>query len=708
MRILDDGLDEVASRTYQGLPLRMATTVGVAALVSLMLPWRLCLIWLMVQSLSEGLAGFVSRPQHHGHNAGPRMRAAFLGTMLFGCSMWMYLGVVLWASGTTAGALSALILWLSVVFFGHSNAYQSTTGFVVGGAVPGMAMVAILVMGPNPLHLPLFPIVGLLVLALGFVCDGVVRSLAARRRFEETQRNLTASEAQYRMLADNITDVIWLNDVDGNRLYVSPSVKRALGYSPEEVLDQSLNLVHPDDREWVQTEITHAIESGTECTLQHRLIHRQGHAVWTESNIGPVPAKNPGEQPMIISVTRNIEAHKALETELVEARQRAEVATAAKSDFLANMTHELRTPLNAIIGFSGVLKGSPRLAYEDARHAGLIHAASATLLELVSSVLDFSKLEAGGVELETLPFDPVEPARAVASLMAEQASAKGLDLAVRVGGETSPLVGDPARIRQVLLNFLSNALKFTVRGAVTIDVRQTEAGPGLACLKFEVKDTGIGLTQSQSEHIFDRFTQADASVSREFGGTGLGLAICKRTIELMGGTIGCDSIPGQGSTFWFELVLPRAAALSAEVEESALKAPDAPMRLLLVEDVAVNRELVSTLLAPFDITIETAENGALAVEAMRHGHFDLVLMDVQMPVMDGLAATRAIRALPELHSKTTPIIAMTANVMPYQIQTCLDAGMDGHIGKPISPAALLAALSRWSAGRDEESARASA
>ena len=696
-QFLDDGLDELAARAYQGRILRTVTTVAVAALATTLLPPETCGLWVALALASEFLGQWATRRQSQGETAGLGLRLAHLTTLAAGSLIWMSLGGLFWLGGQPAGAVCAVLLWLSVIFFAQTYAYQSRAGFIVSGVAPGAGLMLFVILGPNPLDLPLLPVAGMLTLALAFAADGVLKALDARRELDDAQKRLRTSESQYRVLADNLTDVIALNDVDGRRRYVSPSIEAAMGYSVAELFStDNYTFLHPEDASWVPGEISNLVATGGELTLQYRVIHKSGTIIWVETNFGLIADPEPGAPPQIISVSRQIDARKAMETELVEARRRAEQAAAAKSEFLANMTHELRTPLNAIVGFSGIMRRSARLEDQDARHLSLIHDASTTLLELVNSVLDFSRLEAGAVEIEVRAFDPQAAVEAVAALMHEQAQDKGLDLKVVTRGQVTPLLGDVSRIRQVLLNFLSNAVKFTSRGGVTVTVCQSERENDDALLRLEVTDTGIGLAQDQISQLFERFTQADASVSRQYGGTGLGLAICKRTVELMGGTLGATSEAGRGSTFWFELVLPQTDSLTADDTQAAETLDlESPLRLLVVEDVAVNRELITALLSPFDVTIETAENGAEAVAAVRSRAFDLVLMDVQMPVMDGLSATRAIRALADPHLRGLPIIAMTANVLPEQVQKCLDAGMDDHLGKPVSPARLLEVLTEW-------------
>ncbi len=701
--LLDDGLDGLAAAVHRGVPMRMVIAIAVGALGAMSLPLTFCVLWAAGVIAGEIWCYFVTRRQFAGEAAGTALRANYVACLLIVTCWWIVLGAALWSSERVENAAAAVAVWLAVVYHAQTHAYQSRMGLVAGGVLPGAFMLAIVAYAPNPLNLDLVYITPFLVLGMLFSAHGAMQMLEARSNFNEAQRKLAESDGQYRMLADNLTDVIALSTLDGRRIYLSPSIEGATGYSPEELFETpTYTYLHPDDAVWLPRAIADMAAGPGKVTLEYRVVRRDGAAVWVETTFCLVANDDPAAPPQVVSVSRNIDARKQMETELKEARRRAEQAAAAKSDFLANMTHELRTPLNAIIGFSGVLRTSPRLIGEDVRHVSLIHEASGSLLELVNSVLDFSKLEAGAVEVEARPFDPAAPVHAMAALMSEQAQAKGLTLAVQTEGEILPLLGDAGRIRQVLLNFVSNAIKFTAQGGVTVTLRQTAASGDCGRLRIEVTDTGIGLRDDQIEHLFERFTQADASVSRQYGGTGLGLAICKRTIELMGGAIGAASSPGAGSTFWFELVLPRTdEPVAGEPQIQPPEDLERPLRLLLVEDVAVNRELIQALLGPFGIEIETAENGHEAVEAMKRSAFDIVLMDVQMPVMDGLSATRAIRALPLDRARSTPIIAMTANVLPDQIDRCHEAGMDDHLGKPIEPAKLLQALAVWSAPRED-------
>jgi len=511
---------------------------------------------------------------------------------------------------------------------------------------------------------------------------------------EADRRRMEAEEAErlYRLLGDNLTDHVALWSPKGERVYSSPSIERVTGYTLEEFMALPPQaMVSKADFDRVQGLIRNLTPGGPPVNADYECIRKDGSVVWLESAYSRL-----GDGSNILLVTsRDITERKKLEIDLAKALELAETASAAKSDFLANMTHELRTPLTAIIGFAEVLRRSRGLTKTAARQVGHILDASNTLLSVVNDVLDFSRLEAGGLELDPAPFDPAAMASSCAALVEERAVAKGLVIEVKTGRGLKPMDLDGPRLSQVLLNFLSNAVKFTAHGKITVALSQKIEGEE-AVLRGEVRDTGIGIAPEHLDNIFDRFSQADAAVSRRFGGTGLGLAISRRIVERMDGQIGVDSVEGQGSTFWFEVRGPLAELAAPEEDAAPLLDSEAGVRLLLVEDNAVNRELVKTMLEPFGVDVETANDGVAGVEAMRQGHFDLVLMDVQMPIMDGLTATREIRAMEGARGAATPIVAMTANVLPEQIATCLAAGMDDHLGKPISPTKLLEAVARWS------------
>jgi CheY-like chemotaxis protein/HPt (histidine-containing phosphotransfer) domain-containing protein len=358
------------------------------------------------------------------------------------------------------------------------------------------------------------------------------------------------------------------------------------------------------------------------------------------------------------------------------------------------MSHEIRTPLNGIIGFTDLLAADPALASEHRRQLNLVQNAGSMLLTVVNDLLDFSKIEAGKIEFTQEPFALDTLVDNSVSIVRGSAEAKGLELRVATDPCLSRFfVGDENRLRQVLLNLLNNAVKFTAEGMVSLAVARTGVADGAEQVRFTVTDTGAGIEPGQQQHLFEPFSQADASITRRYGGTGLGLSISKRLVELMGGTIGFQSQKGSGSSFWFVVPLAPVDRPELAVEESAAGSAASAATILLVEDLPMNQELATAMLERQGHRVEIAGDGLEAVEALKARPFDLVLMDIQMPRMDGITATRAIRALPGA-SSGVPILAMTANVLPEQIREFLAAGMDGHVAKPVRQADLAAAIQK--------------
>ncbi len=526
---------------------------------------------------------------------------------------------------------------------------------------------------------------------------GLILDIDARKRQEialaETRRIAQANADRLGLALKAARAGVFETSFTHRSFWCSPEFAEIAGRSltfDEAARPAAWPMVHPEDQGSFSEAMLAWSGAFGSSSLEHeaRIVLPSGDCRWVRISC-QMELTDAGLPDKLTGLILDIDARKHQELALVEAERAAQAAAEAKSQFLANMSHEIRTPMNGVLGVLHLLQqenlsGEGVKLLQEASNCGRM------LSQLLDDVIDFSRIEAGRLELSPEPLDAAQLLDSVVRLLAANAAGKGVQLRVQVGGEPPWIQADPVRLRQALFNLIGNAVKFTPKGHVEARLSVKSEGDRRR-LRFEIEDTGIGIPEAVQSTLFNRFQQADGSTSRKFGGSGLGLSITRRLAELMDGHVGFISTEGVGSTFWIEICAPAAEPVEASADAEA---PDLEgLRILLVEDNPTNRLVAAKILESMGVQVAMAEHGGEGVDAIRRDPYDLILMDVQMPVMDGLEATRCIRALGGRAGRT-PIVGLTANAMAHQREAYLAAGMNGVTAKPISPGALFSEIGR--------------
>lgn len=543
---------------------------------------------------------------------------------------------------------------------------------------------------------------------------GIVRDISERKRHDMALQEL---RGDLQATLDAIPDLLFELDLHGvYHAYHSPRLELLVA-APEQLIGKSIHEVLPPEAASICAAALHEananqMSSGMQMSLELPIGPR-----WFELSVAKKPTAA-GQTPRFIVISRDItqrnEAmsilknhHSELERrvaerteELLEAKKGADAANIAKSTFLATMSHEIRTPMNGVLGMANQLRRT-ELTPNQSHLLDLMESSGAHLMTIINDVLDLSQIESGTIHLDEHDFNLAEVFNNVTAIFDTKIKSKGLQLEVRVLSATEAFRGDQARLTQMIVNYVGNAVKFTQEGSITITCRMLEKTGDRYLLRFDVHDTGIGVQPEQKARIFEAFEQADQSTGRAYGGTGLGLAINRRIAHLMGGDVGVESEPGIGSTFWVTVRLgkptsPRMVETTTENAEEVIRRVYRGRRVLVVDDEPINLELARLLLEQAGLSVDLAEDGEQAIESAASQDYALILMDMQMPVTDGLSATKAIRNLPG--KAEVPILALTGNAFGEDRQRCLAAGMNDFVTKPIQPEVLFRTMLRWLKG----------